>query len=33
MFIGNFQYNYVPILSLSPAEMNAIEELPEKIKT
>ncbi|EIO3983024.1 beta family protein [Vibrio vulnificus] len=32
MFIGKFQYNYVPILSLSPAEMNAIEELPEKDK-
>ncbi|WP_188009057.1 beta family protein [Grimontia hollisae] len=32
MFIGDFKYNYVPILSLSPAEMNAIEELPEKDK-
>ncbi|EGR1868732.1 protein beta [Vibrio vulnificus] len=32
MFVSGFQYKYAPILSLSPAEMNAIEELPEKDK-
>ncbi|MGI2125085.1 beta family protein [Shewanella oncorhynchi] len=32
MFQKNFIYQYAPILSLSPAEMNAIEELPEKDK-
>ncbi|MCW8336642.1 beta family protein, partial [Vibrio paucivorans] len=32
MFKEKFSYQYVPILSLSPAEMNAIEELPEKDK-
>lgn len=32
MFRDDFLYQYTPILSLSPAEMNAIEELPEKDK-
>lgn len=32
MFKDDFPYKYAPILSLSPAEMNAIEELPEKDK-
>ncbi|MBN3067674.1 beta family protein [Pectobacterium brasiliense] len=32
MFEGDFSYKYTPVLSLSPAEMNAIEELPEKDK-
>lgn len=32
MFKEDFSYQYAPILSLSPAEMNAIEELPEKDK-
>jgi hypothetical protein len=30
--IDAFKYKYAPILSLSPAEMKAIEELPEKDK-
>ncbi len=30
--IDNFKYKYAPILSLSPSEMTAIEELPEKDK-
>lgn len=32
MFGESFSYKYTPILSLSPSEMNAIEELPEKDK-
>jgi len=32
MFRENFSYQYAPVLSLSPAEMSAIEELPEKDK-
>lgn len=28
----NFQYDYAPILSLSPSEMMALEQLPGKDK-
>lgn len=28
----NFPYKYAPILAISPAEMTALEELPDKDK-
>lgn len=32
MNLNGIKYNYLPILSISPSEMKAIEELPEKDK-
>ena len=32
MFIKGTNYKYLPILSISPSEMRAVEELPEKVK-